>query len=61
MNNNYVYARIGKGSKRHIVHRAQFDAGCEYAICGMGGELFQDYSDTDVCAACLKKLERIRR
>ena len=37
MNNNYVYARLGKDRKRHIVHRAQFEAGCAYAICGMGG------------------------
>jgi len=65
MNSNYVYVRIvyvriGKGRKRHIMHRAQFEAGCEYAICGMGGKLFQDDSDTAVCAACLKKLSRIR-
>lgn len=66
MNDNYVYVRIGKGLKRHIMRRVQFDAcfefgsGWGYAICGMGGELFEDDSDTAVCAACLKKLERMK-
>lgn len=66
MNNNYVYARIGKGRKRHIVHRSRFighfktRAGYGYAICGMGGDLYRDDSDAKVCAACLKKLERMK-
>jgi len=64
MNDNYVYARIGKGRKRHIFRKLlgmnhPFGASLCGMVCG-GHSPFEIHDESD-CAACLKKMERIRR